>query len=183
MTTSANTAAGDVLGYDVFVSETIPLVLPDLLPNGGRRTWAPISTILVYGARDAVLIDPPLTAAQAAAVGDWAGASGKRLTHILATHAHGDHWFTAATLAHRFPGTQVIASTGTIKQMHRALAAREGFWDKILPGQIPASPVTAVPAVGNRILLEGHELILVDVGHSDTDDTSVIHVPDLDRTP
>jgi glyoxylase-like metal-dependent hydrolase (beta-lactamase superfamily II) len=170
---------GGVLGYDVFVSESIPLALPDRLPNGGSRTWAPISTTLVYGERDAVLIDPPLTAAQADAVGDWVEASGKRLTHILATHAHGDHWFTAATLADRFPGAQVTALAGTIEQMHRALAARKDFWDKILPGQIPASPVTAVPAGGNRIQLENHELILVDVGHSDTDDTGVVHIPDL----
>lgn len=168
-----------VLGYDVFVSESIPLALPDRLPNGGSRTWAPISTTLVYGERDAVLIDPPLTAAQADAVGDWVEASGKRLTHILATHAHGDHWFTAATLADRFPGAQVTALAGTIEQMHRALAARKDFWDKILPGRIPASPVTAVPAGGNRIQLENHELILVDVGHSDTDDTGVVHIPDL----
>ena len=27
--------------------------------------------------------------------------------------------------------------------------------------------------------LEGHDLVLVDVGHTDTDDTSVLHVPDL----
>jgi hypothetical protein len=57
--------ARDVLGYYVFVSGTIPLALPGPLPNGGGRTWAPISTTLVHGAHDAVLIDPPLTAAQA----------------------------------------------------------------------------------------------------------------------
>ena len=170
---------GGVLGYDVFVSESIPLALPDRLPNGGSRTWVPISTTLVYGEHDAVLIDPPLTAAQAVAVGDWVEASGKRLTHILATHAHGDHWFTAATLTDRFPGAQMTALAGTIEQMHRTLAARKDFWDRILPGQIPASPVTAVPAGGNRIQLENHELILVDVGHSDTDDTGVVHIPDL----
>ena len=27
--------------------------------------------------------------------------------------------------------------------------------------------------------LEGHDLVIVEVGHSDTDDTSVLHLPDL----
>ncbi|MGW7267423.1 MBL fold metallo-hydrolase [Streptomyces sp. NPDC054842] len=170
------------LGYEVIVSEAIPLALPGRLPDGGARTWAPVSTTLLFGHGEVVLVDPPLTAAQAEVVADRVRAGGRRLTHIFVTHAHGDHWFTAASLADRFPGAQVVATSGTIAQMHRAAQARAGFWDKILPGLIPASPVTAVAAedLGNRLVLEGHALSVVGVGHSDTDDTSVLHVPDLD---
>ena len=32
---------------------------------------------------------------------------------------------------------------------------------------------------GNRLTLEGHDLLIIEVGHSDTDETSVLHVPDL----
>jgi glyoxylase-like metal-dependent hydrolase (beta-lactamase superfamily II) len=128
------------------------------------------------------VVDPPLTTAQLEAVADRVRADGRRLTYVFATHAHGDHWFTAACLADRFPGAQVVATAGTIEQMHRAAQARAGFWDKILPGQIPASPVTALSAeaFGDRLVLEGHELTVIGVGHSDTDDTSVLHIPDLD---
>jgi glyoxylase-like metal-dependent hydrolase (beta-lactamase superfamily II) len=31
----------------------------------------------------------------------------------------------------------------------------------------------------NRFTLEGHDLVIVDVGHADADDNSVLHVPDL----
>ncbi len=109
-----------------------------------------------------------LTTAQANAVGDWIAAGGKILTHIVATHCHGDHWFTASMLAERF-GAQVIGTVGTIKQMHHNVAIREVFWDKFFPGQIPPTVVTAVTPAGNRIPLEGHDLIMVEVGHSDTD--------------
>lgn len=174
------TTAG--LNYEVHVSPAIPLALPDRLPDGGARTWAPVSTTLIYGQHEAVLVDPPLTAAQAERVADRVAAAEKRLTYIFATHAHGDHWFTAASLAARFPGAQVVATAGTIEQMNRAAQARTGFWDKILPGQIPASPLTAIATerIGNRLTLDGHELPIIEVGHSDTDDTSVLHVPDLD---
>jgi hypothetical protein len=30
-----------------------------------------------------------------------------------------------------------------------------------------------------RTLLEGHQLVAVDVGHTDTDNTTVLHVPDI----
>ncbi|MGI5239242.1 MBL fold metallo-hydrolase [Dactylosporangium sp. CA-139066] len=164
--------------YDVFVADPIPLNVDEPVPNGDRRAFSPLSVTLISGQQDAVLADPPLTTAQAEQVAAWIEASGKRLTHIFATHGHGDHWFTAGLLADRF-GAEVVASAGTIAQMHRNVAIRSGFWDKLLPGQIPDAPVTATTPVGNRLTLEGHELRIVEVGHSDTDDTSVLHVPDL----
>jgi glyoxylase-like metal-dependent hydrolase (beta-lactamase superfamily II) len=52
------------------------------------------------------------------------------------------------------------------------------LWDKVYPG-IPPAPVTAITVPGNRFTLEGHDLVIVEVGHADTDDNSVLHIPDL----
>lgn len=49
-----------------------------------------------------------------------------------------------------------------------------------MAGPDPPSPVTAVAAPGNRLTLEGHDVSLVEVGHADSDDSAVVHVPDLD---
>ncbi|HEY2504444.1 MAG TPA: MBL fold metallo-hydrolase [Mycobacterium sp.] len=167
------------LGYDVFVSKPIPQQGVEPLPNGDRAMWSPLSTTLIYGDNDAVVVDPPFTREQASAVGDWLQESSKNITHIFATHGHGDHWFTADLLADRF-GAQIVATPGTIEQMHRNVALREVFWDRIFPGEIPETTVTAVPAQNNRIELEGHSLDVVEVGHTDTDATSVLHAPALD---
>jgi glyoxylase-like metal-dependent hydrolase (beta-lactamase superfamily II) len=141
--------------------------------------WSPLSTTLIYGDNDAVLVDPPFTREQARAVGEWVRASNKNLTHIFATHGHGDHWFTAGLLADRFDA-QIVATPGTIDQMHRNVAMREVVWDRLFPGQIPETNVTAVPPENNRIELEGHRLDVGEVGHTDTDAASVLHAPDLD---
>lgn len=175
MSTNTNTD----FGYDVFVADPLPMNGPGPLPNGQPRGFQPIAVTLVHGRHDAVLVDPPLTREQAEKVGDWVEASGKRLTHIVATHGHGDHWFTAGVLADRF-GAQVVTSAGAIAQMHNNVYAREVLWDVMWPGQIPPSPVTAVTVPGNRLTLEGHDLNIVEVGHADSDDSAVLHVPDLD---
>jgi glyoxylase-like metal-dependent hydrolase (beta-lactamase superfamily II) len=52
------------------------------------------------------------------------------------------------------------------------------MWDKLYEG-IPPTAVTAVTVPDNRFALQGHDLVIVEVGHSDSDDTSVLHVPDL----
>jgi len=167
------------LGYEILVAESIPQNATQLLPNGDRPVWSPLSTTMIQGQSDAVLVDPPFTREQAQAVGDWVRASNKNLTHIFVTHGHGDHWFTAGMLADEFDA-QIIATAGTIEQMHRNVALRDAVWDRLFPGQIPESNVTAVPAENNRIELEGRQLDVVKVGHTDTDATSVLHVPDLD---
>ncbi|MFD2415614.1 MBL fold metallo-hydrolase [Amycolatopsis pigmentata] len=167
------------IDYQTFIADPIPLDVSEPVPNGDRRMFSPLSVTLLHSERDAVLVDPPLTRGQAEEVASWVHATGKNLTHIFATHGHGDHWFTAGLLADRF-GAEVVASAGTIEQMRHNVAIREGFWDRFFPGQIPDTPVTATTPAGNRFELEGHELRIVEVGHTDTDETSVLHVPDLD---
>jgi glyoxylase-like metal-dependent hydrolase (beta-lactamase superfamily II) len=166
----------ETLTYDVFVSDPPPHN-DGLLPNGEPKGGSPVASTLIYGSEDAVLTDPAFTTDQARALGDWVAAKGRNLTDIFITHGHGDHWFAAGLLAERFRA-RVVASAGTIEQMQASVALRPLLWDKAYPG-IPPAPITAVTVPDNRFTLEGHDLVIVEVGHSDTDDTTVLHVSDL----
>jgi glyoxylase-like metal-dependent hydrolase (beta-lactamase superfamily II) len=172
-TTSHSTAA---LSYDVFINTPPPQ--DGVLPNGEPKLFSPQASTLIYGRENAVLTDPAMTIEQAGALGDWVAAHDRRLTDIFVTHGHGDHWFAAGLLAERF-GARVVASAGTIAQMHANLAIRPLLWDKVYAG-IPPSPVIAVTVADNRFKLEASDLVIVEVGHSDSDDTTVLHVPDLE---
>jgi glyoxylase-like metal-dependent hydrolase (beta-lactamase superfamily II) len=169
------------LSYQVFVSDPIPSSDPEKAPNGERQMFQPISSTLIVGDTDAVLVDPPMTIDQTERVGNWVQATGKRLAHIFITHGHGDHWFGTAPLLRRFPGASAFASPGTIEVMryHASPEVRAQLWDKHFPGQIPDSPVLASSPPGNRFELEGDELRIVEVGHTDTNNTTVLHVPSI----
>jgi glyoxylase-like metal-dependent hydrolase (beta-lactamase superfamily II) len=164
------------LAYDVFVNDPPPQ--EGFLPNGEPKRFSPMASTLIYGTEDAVLTDPGMTEDQAGVLGDWVAAKGRNVTDIFITHAHGDHFFAAGLLAERF-GARVVATVGTIALMQGSVATRPQLWDKLYPGLIPPSPVTAVTVPGDRFTLEGHDLVMVDVGHGDADDNSVLHVPDL----
>jgi glyoxylase-like metal-dependent hydrolase (beta-lactamase superfamily II) len=165
-----------MLSYDVFVNDPPPQ--DGVLPNGEPKVFSPMASTLIYGETDAVLTDPGMTSDQARALGDWVAAHNRNLTEIFITHGHGDHWFATQLLAERF-GARIVASAGTIAQMRGNAATRPLLWDKVYTG-IPDSPVTAVTVPDNRFTLEGHELAIVEVGSTDSDDTTVLHVPDLD---
>ena len=47
------------------------------------------------------------------------------------------------------------------------------------PGQVPNDPVIAEEIEGNTIDLEGNELRAVEVGHSDTQDSTCLYVPSI----
>ncbi|NMO93073.1 MBL fold metallo-hydrolase [Actinomycetospora sp. TBRC 11914] len=164
------------LSYEVFINEPAPQ--DGVLPNGEPKRFSPQASTLIYGREDAILTDPPLTTDQARVLGDWIASKDRNLTDIVVTHGHGDHWFAAGPLVERF-GARVVASAGTIAQMHGNVATRPLLWDRIYTG-IPPTPVTAVTAPDNRVTLEGHDLAIVEVGSTDSDDTTVLHVPDLD---
>jgi glyoxylase-like metal-dependent hydrolase (beta-lactamase superfamily II) len=168
------------LRYEVLVSDGVPRNRNQRLPDGGPIVSSPLSTTLIYGERDAVLVDAPFTRDQVRVVGDWVERSGKRLTHIYATHGHGDHWFGTDLLMRRFPDAVPYATEGTIRLMHsQALDGRAALWDKDFPGLIPDSPVVyqRVPADGFE--LEGSRVVAVETGHTDTDNTTVLHVPSI----
>jgi glyoxylase-like metal-dependent hydrolase (beta-lactamase superfamily II) len=165
------------LRYDVFVNDPPPQ--EGVLPNGEPKLFSPTASTLIYGREDAVLTDPGMTEDQARVLGDWVAGKGRNLTDIFITHGHGDHWFAAGLLAERF-GARVVASEGTIALMQAGVATRPLLWDKLYPGLIPPSQVTAVSVPDNRFSLEGHELVIVEVGDTDASDTTVLHVPALE---
>ena len=58
------------LKWDVFVTPSIPVVTTDFAPREHERPWPPISSTLIYGSRDAVLVDSFITQEQARAQAD-----------------------------------------------------------------------------------------------------------------
>ena len=136
---------------------------------------------MVSGERDAVLIDALLTAGQAHDLVEWIAGHGKNLTTVYITHGHGDHWFGLGAVLDRFPDAQAFALPAAIEQMRVGTTPEflESFWRPRFDGKLPRALVLPEPLEGHTIGLEGHELVVVELGHTDTDQTSCLHVPDL----
>jgi len=177
-----DTRAGDVaLKWDVFVTPGIPSITSELAPGTKERLWPPMSSTLIYGKRDAVLVDAFITIEQAGALANWVAASGKNLTAIYATHGHGDHFFGASTILERFPRARFVATPDVIKVMSQQASPQHlaSFWNARFPGQISGHLVIAEELKGNVIDLEGNDLVAVPLGHTDIENTTCLHVPSI----
>jgi glyoxylase-like metal-dependent hydrolase (beta-lactamase superfamily II) len=169
------------LKWEVFVTPGIPIVTRDR-PGGVEETFfQAMASTLIYGEKDAVLVDAFMTTKQANALADWVASKGKNLWIIYITHGHGDHWFGIGALLERFPKARAVATPDTVKVMRLNASPQtlQAAWEAGFPGQIPSNLVIAEELKGNVIELEGQELVVVELGHTDTDYTTCLHVPSI----
>jgi len=174
-------ATGDTpLKWDVFVAKRQGLTR-DLPPGKEEWMWVPGSATLIYGQKDAVLVDTLLTVEQAEALVEWVAAHGKNVTTIYVTHGHGDHFFGLGAVLDHFPKARAVAMPDVVKVMRQQTSPEylANFWKVRYPGQIPERLVIAEELHGNVIELEGRDLFAVPLGHTDTDNTTCLHVPSL----
>jgi glyoxylase-like metal-dependent hydrolase (beta-lactamase superfamily II) len=167
------------LTWDVYVTALEPTASDDPPPGAQELLWQPTSATLISGQQDAVLVDP-LLVHQARELADWVAASRKNLTAVYVTHGHGDHWFGLSVILERFPQARALALPTVIEAMRQGSTPEAlALWNGLFPGKIPQDLVLADPLPDKTIELEGHDLVAVQLGHTDTDDTTCLHVPEI----
>lgn len=175
---STDTAAA-VLTWDVLTVKRPGLNREQ--PSGQERwDWVANSSTLISGERDAVLVDTFLTVEQSRMLLDWVVASGKNLVAIYITHGHGDHFFGLAPLLECFPRARAVAVSEVVEAMQAQLSPESiAFWRKRIPGQMPDRLVAAEPLGDDGLALDGHRLVPVNTGRTDTAHTTSLYVPSL----
>jgi glyoxylase-like metal-dependent hydrolase (beta-lactamase superfamily II) len=155
--------------------------------------WSPIASTLLHTTKNAVLIDTPITIQQNNELIAWIEKTlhpGCKLSYVYITHGHGDHWFGINALLRHFPGVQVVATMGTVEYMKKQASPKvfESSWASRFPGQIDTNfsvdKVQALPSsvefsIPNEDGTGKHVMRAVEVGHSDTHDSTVLFCPDL----
>jgi glyoxylase-like metal-dependent hydrolase (beta-lactamase superfamily II) len=158
-----------------------PMQGPPAQGPGDEPMWSPMSSTLIHGGQDAVLVDTLVTFDQVDALSDWIESFGRRLAGIYITHGHADHWIGLSRLRERFPDVPAWARP---KVHERAVfeATNPGlsaYWQSIFPGEVPAKPVLPDRYDDTSIDLEGNELNVIDIGQGDTDNSTIMHVPSI----
>jgi glyoxylase-like metal-dependent hydrolase (beta-lactamase superfamily II) len=171
---------GTDLHWDVITIKR-PGLTRELPPGKEELMWVANSSTLIYGERDAILVDTLLTTEQSKTLLGWVVARGKNLTAIYITHGHGDHFFGLASLLERFPRAKAVATPEIVKAMreHLSPASIEDFWRRLFPGEIPDRLLVAEPLENDELELEGHKLVAVNAGRTDTARSTCLHVPSI----
>jgi glyoxylase-like metal-dependent hydrolase (beta-lactamase superfamily II) len=150
-------------------------------PGKEALAWVTNTVTLIYGQHDAVLVDTFLSEQHSKELLDWVVESGKNLTTIYVTHAHGDHFFGLKLLLDKFPNAKAIATASVVAAIQDQIKPEyvKSFWEPRFPGQLPSQLVAPEVLEGDTFYLEGEELKVVELGHTDTSHTTALYVPSI----
>ncbi|MFJ3762652.1 MBL fold metallo-hydrolase [Streptomyces sp. NPDC090080] len=149
------------------------------VPRGFPAVASPVSSTLIAGDHDAVLVDTPWSHEHMAALIDWVDSFDRNLTAVYITHGHGDHWFGTPALLEHHPNAKVYATADVSAYIARQHKHRGSMWESRFPGQICQGQINPEPVPDGGISLEGNALQVVELGHTDTDDTTGLWVPSI----
>jgi len=106
-------------------------------------------------------------------------ASGKDLRAVYVTHPHADHMFGIGAVLAAFPSARPVTLASIAPFMaEQASAGYLSVWNSFFPGQIADDLPLPGPLDGDTFDIDQHTIRFVSVGRSDTEPSSVVHVPD-----
>lgn len=141
-----------------------------------------VTSTLVYGPNELLLIDPQFLKSEAQQVVDMIKATGRELTQIYSTHAHPDHFLGVATILEAFPDAKYVALPEVRERIVTAWPGRRNFWYPTYGDELPGEEAILPEALSEpKLVLEGHEFPITgeQIG-LDGAGNSFVHIPALD---
>ncbi len=170
----------NALDVNVFTAPGKTMVGERPKPFGEAFGFDPITSTLIFGEYDAVLVDAMGTVAEAEALADWVALHNRNLETIYITHAHFDHFYGLSILLDCFPGARAIATPKAVDAMQASFSPPVERLDRrLFPGQVATRLVPPEPYEHDTFTLEGHELRIIEHGRTDSPDSTSLHVPSI----
>lgn len=139
-----------------------------------------VTSTLVYGDKDAILIDTQFLQSEAHRLAATILESKKNLTTIYITHPHPDHYFGLTVMKQAFPNARILALPTTVTGIKNGWETRAKFWSTEYGGNLPLiGPILPEELQGNTLMLEGETLEIVGGVVGDAPNNSYVWIPSL----
>ncbi len=117
-----------------------------------------VNSTLVYGEKEAMVIDAGFTRADALRIAANVLDSGKKLTTIYVSQADPDYYFGVETLKEIFPQADVVTTPAVLSKLLPKVAGKVAFWGPKMGANAPRTPVLPRAVEGTSLSLEGQAI-------------------------
>ena len=146
--------------------------------NPGAKSMFPVSSEIVTGQADAVLIDAQFQRNDAKALVQKIKATGKKLTTVYISHSDPDYYFGLDVIQAAFPDAKIVATPQTVAAIQASKDGKLAHWGPILKDNAPKALVVPQPLAGDSIELEGRKIQVVGLD-GPTPERSFAWIPSL----
>ncbi len=139
-----------------------------------------VNSTLIVGPTEVILVDAQYRLADAKRLADQVAATGKHLKAILLSHPDDDHYFGAAAIVERFPGTPVYITPAGLAEFNASAPKYfKGRKDRF-PTEVPDSLVTP-QLMPSRLTIDGEAIEVIPDLQGDVEKpaNSVFWIPSL----
>ncbi len=138
------------------------------------------NSTLVYGERDAVLIDASHLLSDTHRMVAEIIPMRKKLTHIYVSHFHPDHHFGLKVLKSAFPHAKIVALPSVVKDIVFTASDKVDLWAIDRFGDdVPHGTIIPTPLSEPRLELEGEVLEFSDGWEGDSVNNSAVWIPSM----
>jgi glyoxylase-like metal-dependent hydrolase (beta-lactamase superfamily II) len=139
-----------------------------------------VNSTLVYGDKDAILIDAQFRLSDAHRLVAAILESKKNLTTVYVTHPHPDHYFGLVVIRQAFPNAKFVALPKVVEGIKASWQNRVNAWKPQYGDNIPSMPIIPDTLDGNTLTLEGETLEVFGPLQGDSaGDNSFLWIPSL----
>ena len=114
-----------------------------------------VNSTLVYGEKEAMVIDAGFTRADALRIAANVLDTGKELKTIYVSQADPDYYFGVETLKEIFPQADVVTTPAVLEKINAKLAGKIAFWGPKMGANAPRTPVLPKAIIGNTLSVDG----------------------------
>jgi glyoxylase-like metal-dependent hydrolase (beta-lactamase superfamily II) len=139
-----------------------------------------VNSTLIYGDKDAILIDAQFRLSDAHRLVAMILESKKNLTTVYVTHPHPDHYFGLVVIRQAFPNAKFVALPKVVDGIKASWEGRVKAWKPQYGDNIPSNPIIPDALDGNTLTLEGETLQIFGPLQGDSaGDNSFVWIPSL----
>ena len=114
-----------------------------------------MNSTLVYGEKEAMVIDAGFTRADALRIAANVLDSGKELKTIYVSQADPDYYFGVETIKEIFPTAEVVTTPAVLEKINAKLAGKIAFWGPKMGANAPRTPVLPKAISGTTLTVDG----------------------------
>ncbi|HEX2010701.1 MAG TPA: MBL fold metallo-hydrolase [Roseateles sp.] len=172
------------LGLSMLASAAAQTAAPATAPlelkviNHGPASFH-VNSVLVLGAKEAVLLDSGFTRADALRVAAAVLDSGRKLTTIYISAADPDYYFGLEVLKQEFPAARIVTAAPTLKKIEASLPTKLQVWGPRLGANAPRQPLLPEALAGHTLSLEGQPLEIRGLNDALLPHRSYVWIPSI----
>ena len=150
--------AASLVSAGVVAHAAAPAPLHLEVYNPGDKGIFPVSSEIITGAHEAILIDAQFQRSDAQALVQKLKASGKTLTTVYISHSDPDYYFGLDVIHAAFPQAKIVATPQTVAAIRASMQGKLAYWGPILKDNAPKSLVLPEVLQADHLTLEGRTI-------------------------